>query len=212
MAKLVIVHVPARDGIPAHTEQMRPEDAARFWEQQEQRWRDDQVRRTARIDGRRQIPSGSGALLTRQDPAMKAALCSLGLPVEHGTCEVLPFERTLMWDPKAVLRLDLVPAGLRFLDRWQVAAPLWSYTELARDIGTENQRELTAAVIRDLRVPVYDTRVLFLRKCPDSDQLLSVWRDEQKEPDGDLRLSFLRALYRVKPLVLALPTTWINGN
>ena len=210
MAKLLIVQVPAADGIPAHTVQMRPEEAARFWEAQEAKFRANQERVAARQETRRDIPDGSGAVLTRDDPAMAGALRSMGVPVQEGAHEFPPFDRTLQWDPEARLRLDLVPAGLRFLDRWQVACPLWSYTELARDIGEEAEREETVRVIRDLRVPVYDTRVLFIRRCQDAESLMETWRREQEETRGDLRLSSLRSLYRVKPLVLALPTTWIN--
>ena len=207
---MLMVNVPAKDGIPAHTAQMTPEDAARFWETQEALWRERQVQTAARVDVDRQIVPGSGAVLTAESPSMKAALQSMGVPVHEYAQGELPYDRTLLWDPEAMLKLDLVPAGMRFLDRWQVACPLWSYTELARDIGEEDEREETARVIRDLRVPVYDTRVLFLRRCQDAEALLETWRSEQEAMRGDLRLSFLRALYRVKPLILALPTTWIN--
>ncbi len=212
MAKLVIVQVPAKDGIPAHTEQMRPEEAARFWEAQERQFRERQVQIAERREVSQQMPPGSGAMLTGESPSMRAALQSMGLEVQDGTERTPPFERTLMWSPEAPLRLDLVPHGLRFLDRWQVCAPVWSYTELARDIGGDAERETTQAVIRDLRVLAFDTRVLFLRKCKDTEDLLALWRAEQEAVGGDLRLSFLRALYIEKPLFWPLPTTWLNGK
>lgn len=214
MAKLIIVNVPAMNGIPAHTEQMTPEEAARLWESAEAQWRARQVQQAARVRGLCQIPPGSGAVLTAESPSMKVALQGMGLPAQEGPAAQLPFDRTLLWDPGAVLKLDLISAGLRFLDRWQVAVPLWSYTELARDIGEEAERDLTERGIRDLRVPAYDPRVLFLRKCKDTEDLLAAWRHEQsrgeKRRGGDTRLSFLRALYRVKPLILALPATWVQ--
>ncbi len=209
---MVIVNVPEMNGIPAHTEQMLPEEASRFWEAQEARFRETQARLAERREVSRQIPSGSGVVLTSQSPSMRAALLAMGLEVKDGPCDRLPFERTLIWDPAAALDLGLIPHGLRWLDRWHVCAPVWSYTELARDMGGDAERELTQSVIRDLRVLAFDTRVLFLRRCAESEDLLKVWREEQESVRGDQRLSFLRAHYRVKPLTWPLPVTWIHGR
>ncbi len=54
-------------------------------------------------------------------------------------------------------------------------------------------------------MPVYDTRLMFIRRCHATRELVDEWVAE----DGHRGLAFLRALYRVKPLVLALPTTWV---
>ena len=130
----------------------------------------------------------------------------------------LPFPKTLWYDPAVQLRPDLFATGFELLDTWEVAAPLYSYQTLARELGTDAERALTEALIRDLRVPVYDTRCLFLRRCRGTRDLMAAWGKEGHggrgagEQGGDERLSFLRALYRVKPLVLALPVTWVGGS
>lgn len=121
----------------------------------------------------------------------------------------LDFARTLLWDATLSLRrLDLLAVGFHRLARgWQIAAPLWAYQELARDIGTERDRALTEEVIHDLRVMVYDTRMLFVKRDPDTRELLDTWARE-RERISDERLAFMVAIYRVKPLCCALPTTW----
>lgn len=123
----------------------------------------------------------------------------------------LPHGRSIIWDGLVALDHQRVSEGIRLLDRWEVAAPLMSYEVLARDIGTPEERERTQAVIRDLRVPVYETGLIFVKHTPDVQRLLRLWKEEDS-PDGDTRLAFLRALYQVKPLVLALPITWAGAD
>ena len=119
----------------------------------------------------------------------------------------LAFERTLLWDGSARLRPDMINVGFSLLGKWQMAVPLWSYTELACHIGSEEDREATKAVIRDLRVPVYDTRVVFVRRCSDTQAFIREWLKERTH-GGDDKLAFQRALYRCKPVLCALPVSW----
>jgi hypothetical protein len=98
----------------------------------------------------------------------------------------------------------LIPVGLNLLEKWEIAVPISDYNLLARDIGTDEERARTKELIHDLRVPVYDTRLIFARNCVAVEQLFEMWHKEQ----GDERLSFLRCLYVVKPYVLALPSIW----
>jgi len=98
----------------------------------------------------------------------------------------------------------------KLLQRWQVAIPLWNYETLAAQVGTEEERERTKAVIRDLRVPLRDTRLVFMRRCAQTRELTNVWREELTN-STDERLAFLRALYRIKPVICDLPASW-TGN
>lgn len=120
----------------------------------------------------------------------------------------LPFSETLIWHTTAPLRLEMLPIGFKLLERWQVAVPLVDYETLAAQRGTDEERACTEAVIRDLRVPLRDTRLLFVRRCSDTLDLLAQWRDGMAA--GDERLAFLRALYAVKPVVCDLPMEWIS--
>lgn len=119
----------------------------------------------------------------------------------------ISFHKTMCWSPEIPLRPELVGAGFAFLDTWEIAAPLLSYDELAVHIGSEADRAKTAAIVRDLRIPVYDTRLLFIKNCDNTKRLFDRWTDE-REAGGDERLAFMRAFYEVKPLMLALPVTW----
>jgi hypothetical protein len=127
-----------------------------------------------------------------------------GLELVHADQPELAFANTLVWSG-VNFRGDLLTTGFTLLDTWEVAAPILSYTILARDIGSDEDRAATCDVVRDLRVPVYDVRFLFLRRCDATRRLLKTWHNEA----GDRSLAFLRALYRVKPLLCALPTTWV---
>jgi hypothetical protein len=123
----------------------------------------------------------------------------------------LEFSRTLIWDSSARLRPDYINIGFNLLSHWQVAVPLWSYTELAFHIGTEADRERTRAVIRDLRVPVFDTRLVFVQRCDDTIRLMDAWMQE-REGGGDDKLAFHRAFYKVKPVLCALPMSWTGRS
>lgn len=121
------------------------------------------------------------------------------------------FKRTMIWETSLKFRRELVPVGLNLLDKWQIAIPLCNYNTLACHIGDEEEREQTKAVIRDLRVPLYETRLMFVRQCPEIEKLLKLWQTDVKDGCNE-RLSFLRALYVTKPYILALPTVWWDNN
>ena len=145
-------------------------------------------------------------IVVRAGGTQRAGKMWPGLEVMEGE-PGLEFSRTLFWDTGVKIRPELVTAGFGWLEQWEVALPLGSYERLARDIGSEAERAATGAVVRDLRVPFYETGLMFLRRCQRVEGLLAAWRAESGE---ERRLAFLRALYRVKPLVLALPVEWVS--
>ena len=121
----------------------------------------------------------------------------------------LPWDYTVIWDTGAnKARTELIPTGLTLVEKWEIAVPLYDYKVLACHIGTEEERDLTKDAIRDLRVPFYDIRFMFVHRTPDTIRLFTQWEQEQ----GNRYLAFLRAIYQVKPLVLALPATWAGWN
>jgi hypothetical protein len=113
------------------------------------------------------------------------------------------WEYTLFLDTTAPARRELIPAGFGLLKRWQMAVPLWDYRYLAASEGTEKLQERVKSIIHDLRVPLYDTRMIFAARCRETEMVMEMWQAE-----GGTRLAFLMALYRVKPFVRALPCTW----
>lgn len=155
------------------------------------------------------LPAGCGIVLVGTPDHVRNRLSALGLDIQPSNRPVLAFPRTLIIRGDVEFRPTLFPAGFNLLSKWQIVAPLYSYDRLALNLGTEKERELTKKIIHDLRVPVYDTRVLFVRKCADSEQLLDAWQIELRS-GRDERLAFMRAYYRIKPQLCATPTTWLD--
>ena len=149
----------------------------------------------------------NGILLRAEDEQIRRLAKGNGLPVEISAEPRLPFDRTLIVGPGRAVPWHLVKAGFAFLERWEAAAPL-TVNLLAAEIGTAGDRERTAAMVRDLRVPVYACDLLFVRAGEAGEQLLAAWRSEMAD-GAEERLAFLRALYQVKPVFLALPRSWL---
>lgn len=146
------------------------------------------------------IPPQSGIVCSK-DVGFKYS----GLPITIGAPS-LEYHKSIIWNPEIILNINLIPVGLGLLERWEIAIPISDYNLLAADIGTEADRAKTKAVIHDLRVPVYDTRLMYVRKSIATEELFALW--DKEKIDGDESLAFLRALYQVKPYVLALPSIW----
>jgi len=154
------------------------------------------------VAGPGSTPTDAGIVALRDKEVCETMIS--GLPIVDGPARV-EFGRTMIWQD-AALRADLVAVGWKLLDKWQAAVPLWSYRELACNVSTDEDREQTKQVIRDLRVPMYDVRLMFLQRCDDTIRLIDLWNQEKEK--GDARLAFLRAYYTVKPVLCALPTVW----
>lgn len=118
----------------------------------------------------------------------------------------LPFTRTVLWNTRTPIRHMLFAVGLAQLSKWQVAIPLFNHKLVASQIGNETDRNLTAKILPDLRVPVYQTDLIFVKKSKSTIALIELWLEECKK--GDARLAWLRALYEIKPLYTAFPASW----
>ena len=106
-----------------------------------------------------------------------------------------------------------IEAGFRWLESWDVLMPLLNYERLAIDYARKHDAVCsfkTEDAVLDLRQMVYDERVLFIRRGSSADELL-VARDEESCSDADCPLPMLRAIWRAKPLLLTLPTAWVEA-
>lgn len=150
-------------------------------------------------------------------PQADASATQLGaysptIGVTTGTLETPhPWSKTLLWDGRTPIRPELLVVGFGLLDTWQMAAPLVSYDLLAANIGSDEDRQRTLAVIHDLRVPVYNPGFVFVSDTQDTESLMRVWCEEQAS-GGHSYLAFLRAIYRAHPLILPLPASWVDRN
>jgi hypothetical protein len=84
-----------------------------------------------------------------------------GVPVKDYDNGLPNRGRMLIWNTSAELRRELILTGFKLLEKWQLAVPLLDYNILAKNIGTAAEQKATKTIIHDLRVPVYDCRVIF---------------------------------------------------
>lgn len=155
----------------------------------------------------------SGIVISNADFLEEATLTvqPLGLSVVVSEEPILPFDRTVLWSKNKPILKELFAVGIGLLTQWEVACPLYSYEQLAVHVGSVEERARTQSIISDLRVPLYDTRLIFVRKGENGQRLLKEWKRQTQEGD-DAQLAFLRALYLVKPLILALPISWMDSQ
>ena len=180
--------------------------------QQAQRWIDEGGAWIPNSSPTGEMPADSGILFLGGHKGNSKSLIEYyeALEWEESTEPYLPWSHTLIWDAGFRLRLGLIPNGFGLLRRWQLAVPLWKYDELALRFGSDEERERTKEIIHDLRVLLYDTRCLFVKRCTDTERLIEMWAAERGQ--GSDKLAFLRALYTIKPLICALPISWGGGG
>lgn len=140
-----------------------------------------------------------------RDKTIEKRAKTAGLKLERSETYSIPFDKTLIVRSGTRVPWDLLPAAWHFVERWDAAIPLWRYGVTAADVGTAEERQVTQAVIRDLRVLLHSVELLFVRRSKTGVRLVEVWQSE----GGDQRLAFLRALYQVKPRLCVLPTSWL---
>jgi hypothetical protein len=155
-----------------------------------------------------------GVVLREPNRQVEAEAAKHALPVIVASdMTTWPFERALLVGPKAGVPWVLVEAGLHLVETWDAAAPLMvgdddQHVRLASDIEcTDTERKRTAKLLGDLRVPVYASGLLFVRRSEVTIDLIETWRAEMVH-GPDERLAFVRALFRCKPKLCALPSIW----
>lgn len=125
--------------------------------------------------------------------------------IERGAC-------ALLCAPDVEVRDDDIEAAFRWLKAWDVLIPFKPYTRLARHEGDAAELDASLPVIHNALQPVYDPRVLFIKRGTSADELLAALDEEEARcgHDNNCGLPLLRAVWRVKPLLLALPAGWVG--
>lgn len=141
-----------------------------------------------------------------------------GLDVDVTECSGplrLPYERTLLWHPRQPLERKQIALGFHRIEdtgryaSWEMAAMLRSNELLASSVGNQAEQRKTREVIGDLRVPVYESSAVWVRKTGDTEAMIAAWDAELQESESG-ELAFLRALYRHRVLLCSLPAGWLG--
>lgn len=122
----------------------------------------------------------------------------------------LPYPYTMIWNPAASITSQQVLIGFSQITSrgagqlsWEMVARL-AGKHLARDVGSNAERSKTKALIGDLRIPVYDTKILWVRKTEKTEKFLRLWALSVRAGEDETH-AFLRALYSVGVLLCTLP-------
>jgi len=96
--------------------------------------------------------------------------------------------------------------------RFDTVVPMEEYNVLAEDLVTDDlaaaKVEKIRALCGDLRVPVFDPRLVFIKVNQKTRKLWQLY--EQYSQNYDQRLAFLMAVWEVKPYLQPLPAgVWI---
>jgi len=147
----------------------------------------------------------------------REALEGLKLDVtEYSGALRLPYERTLIWTALRPLTRKQIALGFARVEdtgtyaSWEVAAMLRAGEMLASQIGEPPEQRKTQQAIGDLRLPVYDTGALWVRKTPDTEALIAAWDAELRAGSECEEHAFLRALYQNRVLLCSLPAGWLG--
>jgi hypothetical protein len=126
----------------------------------------------------------------------------------------IPYKYTFIWNPRQPVSERLLNYGwLRVEEdnpkpeRWEMAARLVSLKATAEDYGTDYEQEKTKRLIGDLRLPVYESRLIWARDCEASQRVVKEFA-AQLEDGGGPNHSFLRALYSKRAMLCTLPNEW----
>jgi len=97
--------------------------------------------------------------------------------------------------------------GAKNEDAWELAAALVSTSLLAETIGSLEEQQKTLKAVGDLRLPVYESRLVWVRQTPAALKVVEAWAAELAA-GGDEYHSFLRALYQNSAWLCTIPGDW----
>lgn len=112
---------------------------------------------------------------------------------------------------RVAVKVDLYWVGVSMLHNtgWQVIVPL-DHEQLLVECASGDRVEQVREKIGDLRIPVYDPRLMFIKKSPETIELLDAFMGYRKALFNRWT-AFMLALWDVKPLILPVPMDWIRS-
>lgn len=103
-------------------------------------------------------------------------------------------------------RADVTPEtlkqGFKWLGHWEIIAPFRPYREVALDY-LKGPEDAEKAGIGDPRVPIFDTRLIFIRRGVRSRQVMK--RFEVLKNEWPAEIAFYIAIWEIKPQIKPLP-------
>lgn len=121
----------------------------------------------------------------------------------------------MLWFPGRRITAAAIVLGLMRIDAddpdlaWEMAAMLDSQSRIAQDIGTAADKARTLEVLGDLRLPVYETGSLWVRRTEMTEEVLRLWCAEV-DAGANEQHAFLRTIYTRRVLLCTLPADWIG--
>lgn len=135
--------------------------------------------------------------------------------VSFGTPAV-PYKYTLIWLPTVPASQKLVNTGFLRVqltdgakEAWEMAICLASDNLMAANVGSEEEQAKTLKAIGDLRLPIYNTDLIWVRRTKVAVKTIEQWA-EYLAAGEDEQHSFLRTIYRTNPLICTLPPDWVS--
>ena len=117
----------------------------------------------------------------------------------------LDFSRTLVAHSSIVVPEDLADHGYQFLDKFEVVLVLLGLKTTAAQMKDRLALDLTKQRCRTLYLPMYDGRMIWLRRGYKTTEFLKLWRKERLAL-GNSWLPLLRALYQARLKTWVLPS------
>ena len=126
----------------------------------------------------------------------------------------LPYAQTLIWKPGTKINRQAIMRGFSRLlspgdvnQLWEMLAMVVDKDLLASSVGSKEERARTLEAVGDLRLPVYDVRLLWVRRTAATERVIARWARELKEGANEHH-AFLRALYTERAMLCTLPPGW----
>ncbi len=94
----------------------------------------------------------------------------------------------------------IIDRGFELLTKWEVILQFRDYTEMAADLLTGEEAERARGQILDLRQPVFENRIIFLKDTAKARSFYDAYQAETTDP----RAALLLALWQTKPQYHAL--------
>lgn len=132
-----------------------------------------------------------------------------GIELTHSDDYYMFYSENMIWNNGVNIRRENLFVGFKLLKNWQLAVPLHSYDDLAiHQTMTKDEKSYIKAAIKELRVPIYNTDLMFVRRCDETQELFNQWEIEKTIIENN-SLSFHVAMYKTNPVLCALPVNWV---